>query len=162
MYTVLYSDWLFRLTISLNLLPYLHSSYMLFPQCTIYTSVLFQPLMPSSSLRLLRLRNPWAKCSWRGPWSDGDIVWSHHPQLREDKLPMGGELGIFWIEMRDVYRYVRVHHCLLIISTIMKKYCSLCVWNPVALFMYRDTFKLYWNSVYPFVSSILKSAFSSS
>ncbi len=55
-------------------------------------------------LRLLRLRNPWAKCSWRGPWSDGDIVWSHHPRLREEKLPMGGELGIFWIEMRDVYR----------------------------------------------------------
>ncbi len=31
-------------------------------------------------------------------------MWSHYPRLRDEKLPLGGEVGIFWIELGDVYR----------------------------------------------------------
>ena len=56
-------------------------------------------------LRLVRLRNSWAKLSWRGAWSDEDQVWSQNPRLRKEVLPMGsGEVGMFWMEMRDVYK----------------------------------------------------------
>ena len=53
------------------------------------------------SLRLIRLRNPWGKCSWKGSWSDSDPIWKSLPVLREELQPRGGEQGIFWIEFSD-------------------------------------------------------------
>ena len=51
--------------------------------------------------RLLRLRNPWGKCSWRGRWSDADPIWREHKWLREALHPNGDKEGIFWIEFSD-------------------------------------------------------------
>lgn len=53
------------------------------------------------SLRLLRLRNPWGKFSWKGKWSDSDPIWKNRADLMEDLQPRGGEQGIFWIEFSD-------------------------------------------------------------
>ena len=55
------------------------------------------------SRRLLRLRNPWGKSSWRGRWSDYDVVWRNTEWLREGLHRAGGE-GIFWIEFDDFMR----------------------------------------------------------
>lgn len=57
------------------------------------------------SLRLIRLRNPWGKCSWKGVWSDSDPIWRSRPWLMEELQPRGGEQGIFWIEFSDFMRY---------------------------------------------------------
>lgn len=51
--------------------------------------------------RLLHLRNPWGKFSWRGQWSDYDQVWRNDPRLREELQPRGGGEGIFWIGFSD-------------------------------------------------------------
>ena len=49
------------------------------------------------SLKLIRLRNPWGKFSWKGKWSDHDPVWKSNPGLRKELQARGGEEGIFWI-----------------------------------------------------------------
>ena len=51
--------------------------------------------------RLVRLRNPWGKFSWKGRWSDQDSVWRSHPALKEQLQPRGGEQGIFWMDFMD-------------------------------------------------------------
>lgn len=54
--------------------------------------------------RLVRLRNPWGKFSWNGAWSDTDAVWKQFPDLKTQLLPMGSGQGIFWMEMKDIYK----------------------------------------------------------
>lgn len=61
-------------------------------------------LETETSLRLIKLRNPWGKFSWRGNWSDSDPIWKSKPQLKEQLQPRGGEQGIFWIEFTDFMR----------------------------------------------------------
>ena len=58
-------------------------------------------LETGGSYRLIRLRNPWGKYSWKGNWSDNDPVWRSRPHLRELLQPRGGEQGIFWMEFSD-------------------------------------------------------------
>lgn len=61
------------------------------------------------SERLVRLRNPWGKHSWRGKWSDQDSVWRRYPILKEQLQPRGGEQGIFWMDFLDFMKYVLEH-----------------------------------------------------
>ncbi|KAI9759196.1 MAG: hypothetical protein M1835_000439 [Candelina submexicana] len=52
--------------------------------------------------RLLRLRNPWGKCEWTGPWSDGSEQWTAEwMELLGHKF---GNDGVFWISYQDLLR----------------------------------------------------------
>ena len=52
--------------------------------------------------RLIRLRNPWGKYSWKGKWSDNDTRWT--PKLRDKLQVMGAEAGIFWMDIWDFFK----------------------------------------------------------
>ena len=58
----------------------------------------------TASLRLVKLRNPWGKGSWRGEWSDGSPVWSQELLESLGHLPYSDE-GVFWMEYGDLSRY---------------------------------------------------------
>jgi calpain-15 len=53
--------------------------------------------------RLLRLRNPWGRYSWKGAWSDDSATWT--PDLKKLLSPNNSSEGIFWISFEDVLRY---------------------------------------------------------
>lgn len=77
----------------------------------IYTSVGLQSRHAYSVLdvknvgrhRLLRLRNPWGRFSWKGNWSDASPLWT--AELREELLPHGEDEGLFWISFEDMMQY---------------------------------------------------------
>ncbi|OJJ45435.1 hypothetical protein ASPZODRAFT_2109961 [Penicilliopsis zonata CBS 506.65] len=53
-------------------------------------------------LRLLRLRNPWGKKEWNGPWSDGSEQWT--PYWMEKLNHKFGNDGFFWISYDDLLK----------------------------------------------------------
>jgi calpain-15 len=53
--------------------------------------------------RLLRLRNPWGRYSWKGAWSDDSDKWT--PVLKNLLSPNSSSEGIFWMSFEDVLRY---------------------------------------------------------
>ena len=52
--------------------------------------------------RLLRLKNPWGKGEWKGPWSDGSKEWT--PEWLEKLGHRFGDDGDFWIAYEDLLR----------------------------------------------------------
>ncbi|KAL6874847.1 cysteine proteinase [Trichoderma novae-zelandiae] len=50
--------------------------------------------------RLLRLKNPWGKGEWKGPWSDGSKEWT--PEWLEKLDHRFGDDGDFWIAYEDL------------------------------------------------------------
>jgi calpain-15 len=56
-----------------------------------------------SGNRLLRLRNPWGRYSWRGAWSDDSDNWT--PALKRLLSPNNSSEGLFWMSFEDVLRY---------------------------------------------------------
>ncbi|KAF4976813.1 hypothetical protein FZEAL_6554 [Fusarium zealandicum] len=52
--------------------------------------------------RLLRLKNPWGKGEWKGPWSDGSKEWTAEWIQKLDHR--FGDDGDFWIEYKDLLR----------------------------------------------------------
>ncbi|ELT93632.1 hypothetical protein CAPTEDRAFT_191770 [Capitella teleta] len=56
--------------------------------------------------RLVRLRNPWGRFSWKRAWSDGSSQWMEISQKERDSLmPHGAEEGVFWISLDDMMMY---------------------------------------------------------
>ncbi|KAL2826103.1 hypothetical protein BDW59DRAFT_161229 [Aspergillus cavernicola] len=53
-------------------------------------------------VRLIKLRNPWGKKEWSGPWSDGSEQWT--PQWMEKLNHKFGNDGFFWISYNDLLR----------------------------------------------------------
>lgn len=56
-----------------------------------------------SGNRLLRLRNPWGRYSWKGAWSDDSDSWT--PTLKTLLSPNSSSEGIFWMSFEDVLKY---------------------------------------------------------
>ncbi|KAF7563200.1 hypothetical protein G7046_g903 [Stylonectria norvegica] len=52
--------------------------------------------------RLLKLKNPWGKGEWKGPWSDGSKEWT--PEWLKKLDHQFGDDGDFWIEYSDLLR----------------------------------------------------------
>ncbi|PNY27725.1 Calpain-1 catalytic subunit, partial [Tolypocladium capitatum] len=52
--------------------------------------------------RLVRLKNPWGKGEWEGPWSDGSKEWT--PEWLEKLGHRFGDDGDFWIAYEDLLR----------------------------------------------------------
>ncbi|KAG2378543.1 hypothetical protein C9374_008182 [Naegleria lovaniensis] len=55
--------------------------------------------------RLIRLKNPWARGEWTGPWSDNSIEWSQNPKVAEVVNPNFSEDGSFHICLEDFCKY---------------------------------------------------------
>ena len=52
--------------------------------------------------RLIRLRNPWGRFSWKGDWSDTSHTWNDvTPAKKQQLMPMGAAEGVFWISFQD-------------------------------------------------------------
>ena len=53
--------------------------------------------------RLIRLRNPWGRFSWKGDWSDDSDRWKTiAPRTKQEMMPHGSGLGVFWISLSDL------------------------------------------------------------
>lgn len=52
--------------------------------------------------RLLKLRNPWGKSEWQGPWSDGSAEWT--PEWMARLNHRFGDDGVFWISFSDLLK----------------------------------------------------------
>ncbi|KAL5010590.1 hypothetical protein ScPMuIL_012895 [Solemya velum] len=55
------------------------------------------------SVDLLRVRNPWGKTEWTGPWSDGSSEWERLPP-NSIKHPNIND-GEFWVQIHDFVEY---------------------------------------------------------
>ncbi|XP_004690655.1 PREDICTED: calpain-12 [Condylura cristata] len=58
-----------------------------------------------SKVRLLRLRNPWGRVEWSGPWSDSCSRWDALPTEWREALLVKKEDGEFWMELQDFLRH---------------------------------------------------------
>ena len=53
--------------------------------------------------RLIRLRNPWGRFSWKGDWSDDSDKWNTiAARTKQEMMPHGSGLGVFWISLSDL------------------------------------------------------------
>ncbi|KAK7097003.1 calpain-15-like isoform X2 [Littorina saxatilis] len=56
--------------------------------------------------KLVRLRNPWGRFSWKGDWSDGSGKWkSMTPAARQQLMAVSDKQGIFWMSFTDLLKY---------------------------------------------------------
>jgi calpain-5 len=53
-------------------------------------------------LMMVKMRNPWGKKEWNGPWSDDSKEWNRVPKSEQDKMELKVENdGEFWMEFHD-------------------------------------------------------------
>ncbi|KAJ8298538.1 hypothetical protein KUTeg_025069 [Tegillarca granosa] len=56
--------------------------------------------------RLLRLRNPWGRFSWKGDWSDKSKKWDDiSRRMKTELMPNGETSGVFWMSLSDLLIY---------------------------------------------------------
>ncbi|CAH1776750.1 unnamed protein product [Owenia fusiformis] len=60
-----------------------------------------------SGHRLVRMRNPWGRFSWKGDWSDNSDMWKDVATagLKERLMAHGATEGVFWISLPDMMEY---------------------------------------------------------
>lgn len=71
------------------------------------------PMLTTSTVRLLKLRNPWGSFEWTGDWSDASNLWSTHPgvALEIGRDRGAKEDGVFYIGWEDFvqrFNYISV------------------------------------------------------
>ncbi|XP_041960988.1 calpain-2 catalytic subunit-like isoform X1 [Alosa sapidissima] len=52
-------------------------------------------------IRLIRVRNPWGKIEWKGPWSDSSSEWQLISDADRERLRLKAEDGEFWMAFSD-------------------------------------------------------------
>uniref|UniRef100_UPI0037E90BE5 calpain-2 catalytic subunit-like n=1 Tax=Semicossyphus pulcher TaxID=241346 RepID=UPI0037E90BE5 len=71
-------------------------------------------------VQLVRVRNPWGKVEWTGPWSDGSSEWDDVSREEKSKLNHVAEDGEFWMSYSDFIRqFSKLEICNLTPDTIM-------------------------------------------
>nr|KAG5695769.1 hypothetical protein BaRGS_013857 [Batillaria attramentaria] len=56
--------------------------------------------------RLVRLRNPWGRFSWKGDWSDASDLWQTiSKEAKQQVMAYGEQEGIFWMSFADLLQY---------------------------------------------------------
>lgn len=53
------------------------------------------------SLQMIRIRNPWNICDWKGAFFDHDQMWNKHPDLKEKIDYEFGPDGTWWMRFED-------------------------------------------------------------
>lgn len=67
------------------------------------------------NVRLVRLKNPWARGEWTGAWSDNSKEWAENPRVTEIVKPNFSDDGTFHICLEDFCKYfTNLDVCLLI------------------------------------------------
>jgi len=62
----------------------------------------YEPMLSTEKVRLLKLRNPWGSFEWQGRWSDKSDDWSKYPGVAlEIGKPKDVDDGVFFIEWKD-------------------------------------------------------------
>ncbi|XP_038162884.1 calpain-2 catalytic subunit-like [Cyprinodon tularosa] len=56
-------------------------------------------------VQLVRMRNPWGKVEWTGPWSDGSSEWRNVSEEDKTKLNHVAEDGEFWMSYLDFIKH---------------------------------------------------------
>lgn len=75
---------------------------------------------------LMRLRNPWGKSEWNGPWSDGSKEWDSVPDSVKREIDFEKlEDGEFWISFEDwLKNFNRMAMCHLSPDSLTKEICD--------------------------------------
>lgn len=67
---------------------------------------IYEPMLTTSKVRLLKLRNPWGSFEWKGEWSDSSSNWTTYPGVAlEIGKPKEANDGIFYIAWEDFLNY---------------------------------------------------------
>ncbi|XP_072527913.1 calpain-2 catalytic subunit-like [Salminus brasiliensis] len=59
-------------------------------------------------IQLIRIRNPWGKVEWKGPWSDGSAEWTGIGDADRARLRHKAEDGEFWMSFSDFLQHYSV------------------------------------------------------
>ncbi|RXN35118.1 calpain-2 catalytic subunit-like protein [Labeo rohita] len=63
-------------------------------------------------VQLVRIRNPWGRVEWIGPWSDNSNEWNSVQPEEKAKLFCSGEDGEFWMAYSDfIQQFSRLEIC---------------------------------------------------
>ncbi|XP_072565531.1 calpain-2 catalytic subunit-like isoform X1 [Paramormyrops kingsleyae] len=84
--------------------------------------------MQGRSIQLLRLRNPWGKVEWTGPWSDRSGEWDKIDPSEKARLRSVAEDGEFWMAYPDfIQQFTDLDICNLTPDTLTSN--KLGSWN---------------------------------
>jgi len=62
----------------------------------------YEPMLSTEKVRLIKLRNPWGSFEWQGAWGDKSAEWSRYPGVAlEIGRPKDKDDGVFYIEWTD-------------------------------------------------------------
>jgi hypothetical protein len=67
---------------------------------------MYEPMLTTDKVKLLKLRNPWGQFEWTGDWSDGSSHWKTYPGVSiEIGRPTVVDDGIFYMAWSDFVLY---------------------------------------------------------
>uniref|UniRef100_A0A8C2G8R6 Calpain 8 n=1 Tax=Cyprinus carpio TaxID=7962 RepID=A0A8C2G8R6_CYPCA len=79
-------------------------------------------------VQLVRIRNPWGRVEWTGPWSDNSKEWNSVKPEEKAKLDYSAEDGEFWMAYSDfIQHFSKLEICNLTPDTLSSKAVSR--WN---------------------------------
>ncbi|KTG01615.1 hypothetical protein cypCar_00040865 [Cyprinus carpio] len=79
-------------------------------------------------VQLVRIRNPWGRVEWTGPWSDNSKEWNSVQPEEKAKLLHSAEDGEFWMAYSDfIQHFSRLEICNLTPDTLSSE--ALSRWN---------------------------------